>query len=180
MPIRNASPLLAGLLLLGLAACSGVSVEEPKEYRNEPQDRIRDRYGTITGNEDGFVLYSTRRSDEDADSFGGGLAVNPFLWRAALETIDFMPLVQSDPVGGVIITDWYAPPEAPDERFKATVYILGRALRADGVRVSLFRQVRDQEGWRDAEVEPGTAARLEESILGRARELRVAADDTAG
>ena len=106
---------------------------------------------------------------------GGGIGVNSFLWRASLDTISFMPLASADPFGGVIITDWYAPPETQGERFKVTVYILGRDLRADGVRAAVFRQDRDASGtWVDAKVEQKTAIDLENAILTRARQLRIA------
>jgi hypothetical protein len=86
-----------------------------------------------------------------------------------------MPLSSADPFGGVIITDWYAPPETPEERFKMNIYILGRELRADGLRVAVFRQNRAGEGrWADAAVAPETAINLENQILTRARQLRIA------
>jgi len=118
--------------------------------------------------------------------FGGGgddeaemantpqLGVNSFLWRATLDTINFMPLSSADPIGGVIISDWYAPPERPDEHMKVTVYILDRRLRADAVRVAVFRQIRGANGWADAQTNPDTGIRLENAILSRARELRLA------
>lgn len=106
---------------------------------------------------------------------GNGIGVNSFLWRASLDTMSFMPLASADPFGGVIITDWYTPPEARAERFKVTVYILGRELRADGLRTSVFRQLQGAEGkWVDAGVEPQTGADLENAILVRARQLRIA------
>ena len=83
-----------------------------------------------------------------------------------------MPVNSADPFGGVIITDWHAPPETPGERFKLNVYILGRALRADGVRVAVFRQVQDGNGWRDAAVAAKTDTRIEDAILTKARQLR--------
>ena len=86
-----------------------------------------------------------------------------------------MPLVSADPFGGVIITDWYAPAESPGERVKITVYILGRDLRADGIRAAVFRQRYDRSGnWVDASVEKRTQVELEDAILTRARQLRVA------
>ena len=99
--------------------------------------------------------------------------MNSFLWRASLDTVSFMPLASADPFGGVIITDWYMPPETPGERFKMSIYILDRALRADGVRVALFRQNLAPSGWADAQVAPGTSTDIENKILTRARELRV-------
>lgn len=114
-------------------------------------------------------------SDEDKSSGGSGLAVNSFLWRASLDTISFMPLASTDPFGGVIITDWYQPPESPTERFKVNIYILAPDLRADGIRSSVFRQRLHPSGaWIDAPIDKKTNAQFEDSILARARELRVA------
>jgi hypothetical protein len=175
MSLASASRILCGLAAVMIAGCSGVTVEEPQAVRNEQTDRIRQQYGTITGDE-GFVLFSSRqREQQDGGGGGPSIGVNVYLWRAALETIDFMPLVQADPFGGVIITDWFSPPETPGERFKLTVYILDRELRADGVKVAVFRQINGDGGWTDATVESTTAIGIEDSILTRARELRIAA-----
>ncbi|GGY45968.1 DUF3576 domain-containing protein [Parvularcula lutaonensis] len=101
--------------------------------------------------------------------------VNRYLWTASLETIDFMPLQSADPVAGVIITDWFASQQAPNERFRANVLILDSALRADALKVRVFRQIRDaQTGqWLDAAINPNTAREFENAILTRARELRL-------
>jgi hypothetical protein len=87
-----------------------------------------------------------------------------------------MPLASADPYGGVIITDWYSAPQSPDERMKLTIYILDRRLRADGIRVAVFRQTKVATGWVDAHVNPDTATKLEDAILTRARELRLASE----
>ena len=105
---------------------------------------------------------------------GSGIGVNSFLWRASLDTLSFMPLASADPFGGVIITDWFAPPETPDERFKVTVYILDKRLRADGLKVAVFRQEKGEAGWVDAAVGGTTRTDIENNILARARELRIA------
>lgn len=100
--------------------------------------------------------------------------VNRYLWAASLETLDFLPVNSADPIAGLIISDWYVNPEAPNERFKTTVYILDNALRADALRVSVFRQQRDELGaWIDATVNPATSREIENAILTRARQLRL-------
>jgi hypothetical protein len=105
-----------------------------------------------------------------------GVGVNSYLWRASLDTVSFMPLASADPFGGVIITDWFSPPETPDERFKVNVFILGRDLRADGVRASVFHQKKDVAGqWSEAPVDANTATDLENAILTRARQIRLSA-----
>ncbi len=100
------------------------------------------------------------------------IGVNTYLWRAALDTISFMPLLQADSNGGVIVTDWYANPAQPTERMKLTVSILDQDLRADALRVAAARQVNQNGQWVDAPVQAATVQKLEEIILGKARDLR--------
>jgi hypothetical protein len=85
-----------------------------------------------------------------------------------------MPLQSADPYGGVVITDWYINPEKPNERFKATVYILDSRLRADGLNVTVFKQVSDGNGgWAPAPTADQTSTDIENAILTRARQLRL-------
>jgi hypothetical protein len=125
---------------------------------------------------DGLVLFGGGGRSGSQEP-GGNIGVNSFLWRASLDAISFMPLASADPFGGVIITDWYPPPETPNERFKLNIIIIGRQLRADALKVSVFRQRRDVSGgWTDSAVEAKTAIDLENAILTRARQIRI---DTA-
>lgn len=102
------------------------------------------------------------------------IGVNGFLWRATLDTLAFMPLQSADPFGGTVITDWYVNPEKPDERFKATVYILDSRLRADGLKVTVFKQVKDAGGnWVNSATSDQTETDIENAILTRARQLRL-------
>jgi hypothetical protein len=103
------------------------------------------------------------------------IGVNSYLWRASLETMQFMPLAQVDSAGGVIVGDWYQNPAVPGERVKVTVAILDGALRADAVQVSAQREVLENGRWVAAPVRAGTVQRLEEIILEKARGLRQAA-----
>lgn len=100
------------------------------------------------------------------------IGVNSYLWRASLDTLSFMPLLQTDSNGGVIVTDWYANPGNPGERVKITVTILDQDLRADALRVVASRQVAQGGGWADAPVQAATVQKLEDIILTRARDLR--------
>ena len=103
------------------------------------------------------------------------IGVNSYLWRAALDTLSFAPTAQVDSNGGVIVTDWYANPQAPNERVKVSVFILDQDLRADAIRVSAVRQENREGAWLDAPVRAGTVQKLEETILAKARDLRRAA-----
>jgi len=151
------------LLTLALATCGG----DAKSVKTVPNADYNDYRTTDTAG----VAVDPAKGNKQQEA-GATLGVNAFLWRGALDTLSFMPLASADPWGGVIITDWYAPPAANGERFKATAYILGRQLRADGVRVTIFRQVRDGGQWEDAPVNPSTASDIENKVLARARELR--------
>jgi hypothetical protein len=174
--------ICVGLVAFGLAACGGDpnSVTEkrsgPSNDRN-PRDMIAGLGGSKqeTGSLFGpGGLFGAKPSQKE--ELGSGVAVNAYLWRASLDTINFIPLVSADPFGGVIITDWYTPAETPNERMKVQVTILDRELRADGVRVSVFKQQTAPRGgnWVDAQVDPRTNIDIENAILTRARQLRIA------
>jgi alpha-beta hydrolase superfamily lysophospholipase len=100
------------------------------------------------------------------------IGVNSYLWRAAIDTVSFAPLLQADSNGGVIVTDWYTNPKSPGERVKLTVSILDQDLRADALRVAASRQVNQGGAWVDAPVAAATGQKLEDIILTRARDLR--------
>ena len=164
--------LTAAAAIALLAACDGVQVQEsnvPDHFDSAGNPVDFDNRETVLG-EGG--LFGGNATPGRGDP-GGGIGVNAFLWRATLDTVSVWPIASADPFGGVVITDWHSPEAAPSERFKMNVFILGRQLRADGLRVSLFREVRDSAGnWRSASTQKDSPARLEEAILTRARQLR--------
>lgn len=170
---RIARPMvLACVAAVTLAACGqGEAVypdrrpgDDQATYSNQPRETV---FGP-GGLKDLFGETKKRAAES-----GVGVGVNGYLWRASLDTVGFMPLASADPFGGVIITDWYSPPETANERFKLNVFILDRTLRADGVKVTVFRQVRDAAGnWLDRPVEAKTVTEVENAILTRARQLR--------
>ncbi len=161
------------LAVLAVAGCSSVAQNlrpvadsEYNDYRTKGGQQ-----GRLFG-DSGLSFGVGKGGNNDPSNTGAALGVNAYLWRSALDTLAFMPLASADPFGGVIITDWYEPPTSPGERFKATAYILGRQLRADGIRISVFRQVQDGSAWVDAPVSPATGSEITNKVLARARELR--------
>jgi len=104
-----------------------------------------------------------------------GIGVNTYLWKASLETVSFLPKKSIDPFGGTIVTEWYSAPETPNERLKIEIIITARSLSTEGVKVSIFREQKNKRGeWGSAPLDPETAIKFEETILSRARELKVA------
>lgn len=178
----GASILVAGWTLMVSGCGLPVEADYPNEDRSNKgrivyDSELRKRPNDSIFGDDGFTLFSSDRNKKKVEGGGSGIAVNSYLWRATLDTIAFMPLSSADPFGGVIITDWYSPPETPEERYKMSVYILGRQLRADGVKVAVFRERADgAAGWRTKTVSNATATNLENKILSRARQLRLASE----
>jgi hypothetical protein len=160
------------MMAIGLGACSWGEKPVTGDYKRGLRKTLvnPDQQDTSVLGEGGLFGGDSKQGDPT-----GGIGVNSFLWRASLDTISFMPLVSADPFGGVIITDWYSPAATPDERFKINVFILGRTLRADGVRAAVFRQRQDGSGgWADEAVAPETVTELENAILTRARQIKIA------
>ena len=153
--LRGVAAGVLALSVIGVGACS--SNKPPKTFS--------------TQEEGGFSPFKLGRKSAPASA--GAIGVNGFLWRASLDTLAFMPLASADPYGGVIVTDWYTNPEKPDERFKATVYILDTRLRADGLNVTIFKQVNTGGNWTDVAATEQTATDIENAILTRARQLRL-------
>lgn len=168
--------LLFGLAVpLVLSACGEGKQAFPERRKGESQPTYGEQPRETIFGPSGLQLFGADRKKDDEG--GAGIGVNAYLWRASLDTIAFMPINSADPFGGVILTDWYSPPETPSERFKVTVFIMDRALRADGVRVSVFKQQRNQAGaWNDVPVDQMTLTDLENAILTRARQLRIQSD----
>jgi hypothetical protein len=179
--------LSAGLLLSGCGLFSSDRyapgtdpdaqrrAEDP--YHTDPKYMNPDEYNRNMDGKNSSIISMLFSNNDTAGAGGGGpgIGVNSYLWHASLDTVSFMPLASADPFGGVIITDWYSPPASPGERFKVNVFILGRELRADGVKTSVFRQKRDDKtgSWVDAQVDQNTSGDLENAILNRARQMRL-------
>ena len=167
----SARGLAIGAGFLILASC-GLPIE-PATGDDVPDRRRPPPGSSSVFGPDGLTVFG---GDDEKAGAAVGIGVNSFLWRASLDTLAFMPLASADPFGGVIITDWYRPPAGPGDRFKVTVFILDRQLRADGLRVAVFRQRRTADGeWSDAVVAKATVRAMEDAILTGARQMRIAA-----
>ena len=161
--------LITGAAGLMLSACSPGAVRETSLNEYFDENTVNTPTKAFGDQGMNLALFGDKAKSTDT---GGALGVNAYLWRATLDTLSFMPLASADPFGGVIITDWYSPPSTPNERFKATAYILGRQLRSDGVRITVFRQTMQDGRWVDSPVTPSTTGDIENKVLARARELR--------
>lgn len=168
--------IVIGAALLALGACNDTDMrgQYPERQVGGKVDPAPGR-GQSTGLDASSLFNFGGDAKKKAPADGGAIAVNSFLWQASLDTVSSMPLASVDPFGGVIVTDWYSRQEAPDERFKVTVFVRGQELRADAVRVAMFSQSHSTGDWRDVMTDNQTATEMQNAILSRAHELRVKA-----
>lgn len=162
-----------------LSACSGDGTTPPPtiEAPPAPQASARTDASNDTG-VFGWMGAGESSSSSSAKDDRKGVAVNAYLWRASLDALSFMPMETTDPFGGTIKTGWYVPPQTPGERLRVAVYILDSRLRADALRVSVFKESKKPTGeWADATVDPNTVTQLENLILNKARALKIQAGD---
>lgn len=165
---RTVIYLLLISLIITTSACSFLKGGE-SDYPLSPEDARKIKRGKLTG--DGVKLFGKKGTNNSNSE--NGVGVNSVLWRATLDTIAFMPLDSADPFGGVIITDWYEDKAAKGERFKLNVLILGTKLSANALKVSVFKQIKQQGKWVDETAATALATELEDKILTRARQIRI-------
>jgi len=170
-------------LFLNLLLTSGCSLEDAEIVRAPPTEdleimRERERrerlgdtseetfFGNLFNDATGFM--------DKKESNKSGIGVNTFLWRATLDTLSFMPLVSADPFGGVIITDWHSDSESSKEKFKVVAYIIGTELRVDGIKISIFKKIKNEGGiWVDKKSNKILQNKVEDAILTKARKYKI-------
>lgn len=180
---KNTYFILATLLLC-LFHTTGCSLDDAEIVRAPPNEdpqmmRERERLEALgKQDEESFVKKVfqdiTGLGDKEKSTGGVGIGVNTFLWRASLDTLSFMPLASADPFGGVIITDWYSSSESSNEKFKVVAYILDKGLRVDGIKVSVFKKLKDKNGeWVDSKTSSTLKNKVEDAILTKARKYKI-------
>lgn len=168
---KEKKTVVLALSLFILSGCSGDLA--PKEDQTVPMGRSESRkrdFGNLFG--DDFLAFGGTKKAGSSDMAPSAM-VNPFIWRASLDTLSFMPLSSADAVGGVIITDWYTAPRTTHERIKVTVYVTSPQLRADAVKVTLYKQVNKGGAWVNGSADARGATEMENIILSKARQLRI-------
>jgi hypothetical protein len=174
-------------LFLSLLLTTSCSILDDAEIVNAPPNedlqmqRERERrelLGDVEELEETFVgnLFKkvTGLGDKKDSNNAGGIGVNTFLWRATLDTLSFMPLISADPFGGVIITDWHSGSEVDKEKFKVVAYIIGTELRVDGIKVSVFKKIKNESGiWIDKKSSKILQNKVEDAILTKARKYKI-------
>ena len=128
--------------------------------------------GGLFGKKASINLFGENK-DSQQTSVGMGLPINPFLWRASIETISFMPLASTDPFAGTIITDWYTAENSLGERCKLNIFINGADMKTDNLKVSSFCQSLKDKQWVNSPSNNEDNIRLENAILNKAKKLKL-------
>lgn len=155
-----------------LTACDSVKTESEAKYPHTRGGEVvyTGEEESIFGDE-GIDLFGTKKKEET--NAGNGIGVNKYLWQASLETLSFIPIASADPFGGVILTDWYVPDAAKNERFKTQVFLKSTDLKASNVKVSVLKQIKQGDTWESAPVAEDTHTKMEDAILTKARTIRI-------
>jgi hypothetical protein len=114
-----------------------------------------------------------KKNKEQNNITGVGMPINPYLWKATLETLNFMPLSSTDPFAGTIITDWYTSEKNTGERCKLNVFINGQDLKTANLKVSSFCQVLNNNQWVNMLTDQESDLKLENAILNKAKKLKL-------
>ena len=123
---------------------------------------------------DGINLFDTDGNKKQEGGFTTvGMPINPYLWSASLETLNFIPLSSADPFGGTIFTDWYSTESNENERCKVNVFISGAELKTQNLRVTSFCEVFKKNKWVGVKTNNQDNIDLENAILNRAKKLKL-------
>ena len=147
------------------------SATDKKLAMDDAQNRLMTG-GGLFGKKASINLLGGNENSQQT-SVGMGLPINPFLWRASIETISFMPLTSTDPFAGTIITDWYTAENSLGERCKLNIFINGAEMKTDNLKVSSFCQTLKDNQWVNSPSNSEDNIKLENAILNKAKKLKL-------
>jgi|TARA_B100001142_G_scaffold5783_1_gene5870 hypothetical protein len=123
--------LLIIIILPYLNSCGIYRKVDAKEYPPEPEKRIKKNMEEGRG----LRLFGNKKKGGVFD-----FASSNSLWRASLDTIDFMPLLTADYGGGIIVTDWFTGTEDANKAIKISIQFLTNEIRADALNIKVFKK----------------------------------------
>jgi hypothetical protein len=119
------------------------------------------------------ILGNNKSKSGENETTSLSMPVNAFLWKGALDTINFMPLSSADPIGGTIITDWYSTTDNQNERCKLNIFISGKELNTENLKVTSFCQEYKNQIWVNKNINKENNTKIENAILNKAKKLRL-------
>ena len=160
-------------IIFFLISCSNIKLSEPlPEPKRESIFGGPLKFSTETGSfSTGKGMLSGLQNSNDTSSLSS-LPINELLWRSSLDTLEFMSFEKIDPWGGVIVSHWFINKTSKNLRNKVTVSFLSSELKATSIKVSVIREVYENQKWVSDGYSDGLSRKIEDLILSRARELR--------
>ena len=149
------------------------SAIDPELALRDAETRLQSGGGMLGKGGLSFSGILGNNKDDDSSVNTVSMSVNAYLWRGALETIDFMPLSSADPIGGTIITDWYSTNNNQNERCKLNVFISGKKLSTENLKVTSFCQEYKDPTWVNKKMDEENNIKIENAILNKAKKLRL-------
>tara|TARA_A100001011_G_scaffold169346_1_gene178345 strand:+ start:624 stop:1193 length:570 start_codon:yes stop_codon:yes gene_type:complete len=162
---RNLSTqLFLGICFIFLLSCQGMPGGDARKNPPDPKERVKKNLEEGRGFRVDNVLKGNKGKGGDFM-----FASSNELWRASLDTIDFMPLSSVNYSGGIIITDWYSDGGNIDESVKISIRFLSNEVRADALDIKIFYKECNQDNTCKVIQKKGTLlTELKKSILSKA------------
>ena len=159
--------ILLFLSFLLLVSCSGNSI-----FDNATKEDEKGTPGIFSRDaKQGLSITDLLSQNKKEDNIG--LNINAYLWRASINILSIAPLLSTDALGGVIITDWYINKNEPNKRIKITAFIKTKELRSNGISVKVHIQTMKNSVWSDTFTDKGLETEIENSILNEAKNIRI-------
>jgi len=122
----------------------------------------------------GGGFFSSDRKNEGKTGGVFEFATSNVLWRATLKSLDFLPLLNADYGGGIIIYDWYSQTNNPREQIKISVQLLNNELRSDSIKITAHKKICEtSERCSNSTLDQHFANSIKDSIMNSARTLRI-------
>ena len=142
----------------------------------------------VTGEKQRIEPNINQRAKDFADKGGGIMGIigkssentnfkfstSNVLWRATLKSLDFLPLINADYTGGIIIYDWYSQANNPKEQIKISVQFLSDELRSDSVKITAHKKICDNaDRCSNSDIDQNFSNSIKENIIAAARTLKI-------
>ena len=156
------------LLSISLFSCSGFGSKEEnaetgiKKKRFEPNIKQSTRNAADSG---GISLFGSKKNED--------LGQNNVLWKATLNTLDFIPLANATYTGGIIVTDWYSSEQSSDKSIKISVTFLSPELSSTSIKVDSFEKSCKENRCKVAKLDSSFSNNIKTKILENARKLKI-------
>jgi hypothetical protein len=159
------------ILLISILLTKCVSNQDPvtgERERIEPNINQRAKDYVDKG---GGLMGMIGKSNENTNF---KFSTSNVLWRATLKSLDFLPLMNADYTGGVIIYDWYSQTNNPKEQIKISVQFLNNELRSDSIKITAHKKICETvERCSNSTLDQNFASSIKESIVASARSLKI-------